>query len=89
MALLTVSIERTANAVGKSGAVSIKVKQTGTVLASHSQNFPQDTADSYVLSVLLGRAREMMVELAMKQVPANLSFDVDSDQVRLRRLFDL
>ncbi len=89
MAILTVSINRTQTANVKNGTVSILVKATGSVLASRSENFPLDTSGDYILSILLGRAKEMMRELALAQVPNSFSFDIDSEQIKLRRLFDL
>ncbi len=89
MALLTVSINRTQTAGVKKGTVSIVVQSTGNVRARQSEVFPLDTADSYILGVLLDRGKDMMKELALAQVPNSFSFDVDSDQMRLKRLLDL
>ncbi len=56
---------------------------------SYIENFPSETSDDYILDVLLERTKKMMRELALRQIPQNLSFDVDSDQMRLRKIFDL
>ena len=89
MALLTISVNRTQTADSKRGAISIAVKQTGNVLASQTENFPLDTADSYISNILLSRLNEMIRELALGQIPVSFSFDVDSEQLKFRRLFDL
>ena len=73
----------------KTGKASIAVTSTGAVLAEQAENFPLDTSDDYILAVLLQRTKQMMIELAAKQIPASFSFTVDSDTIRLRRLFDL
>ena len=89
MAILTVRINRTQSGGSKSGTVSIVLKSNGTVLDRKVEVFPVNTGDEYILDVCVGVAKQMMRDLAMRQVPANLSFDVDSEQLKLRRLFDL
>lgn len=89
MAILTVSLQRTTVGNEITGTVSIAVKATGAVLDSYAESFPVGTADDYVLNMILNQTKRMMRTLAMRQLPASLSFDVDSGQIRLRRLFDL
>ena len=89
MATLTISVKRTQTLEAKKGVVSIKVKSSGNVLASSSENFPLETSNGYILDVLLDKAKSMMRELAMKRIPMNFSFDVDSDQMRNRAVFNL
>ena len=89
MAVLVVSVKRSATAKVKTGSVEIKVKQTGQVLESYTQNFPLDTGDGHILEVLIERAKDMMRGLAVKQIPDSFSFEVDSDQIRARRVFGL
>ncbi len=89
MAILQVSIQRERNPNFQKGTISIRVKATGAILNSYIENFPSETSDDYILDVLLERTKKMMRELALRQIPQNLSFDVDSDQMRLRKIFDL
>ena len=89
MAMLTVNMNRTQTPEAKKGVVSIILKSTGRVLERYSENFPLETSDNYMLNVLLDKAKSMMRELAMRRIPKNLSFDVDSDKMRNRAVFNL
>jgi len=90
MANVTCRILRTEPDVNtKRGEITIVVTATQAVLASQTTDFPIETGDGYIVGVLVDQLRSMMQDLAAKQIPMDLQFTLDSDQVRLRRLFDI